>query len=315
MQPLRKIKNNQSRNYQVLDPCFLGRPIHLLEKFSASIAISLNVFFSTKLNRRSGPSFKVKKAVFLPTTPDSIQGGLLHLSENMGDASVVIDRFIVLSILESRYGHAKKRDELLIKDSVDAPPQNDEQSQIDNESDTLADISHRDVSTRLANLAPTATETRQRENLEKNLLKTLINALTKEKISDSSVYIPSGFHPTFTIECDIEEEYSGHSSTITFVLGQRWQQILLDQLTVHISQGRRKMDERPLTKKLDIKLTAKLFDISISLSKLLSLKAGDVLPINMRTHAHVYAGYSALFSAAVVEKNGQLCLTSFTTLE
>ncbi|OQS33883.1 hypothetical protein B0T39_20390 [Chromobacterium haemolyticum] len=99
-------------------------------------------------------------------------------------------------------------------------------------------------------------------------------------------------------------------------MDKRWQQILLTQLAMKTSgQSRRVKDDRPLAKKLEIKLTARLLDVRISLSKLLSLKTGDVLPINIRTRAHVYAGSSILFSAIVAEKNGQLCLTSFASQE
>ena len=73
-------------------------------------------------------------------------------------------------------------------------------------------------------------------------------------------------------------------------------------------------DPRPLAARLELQLTARLASKRVTLGRLLDLRIGDVLPINLKRTA-VLLGASCLFTAAVAEHDGMLCLTSFDDAE
>ncbi|WP_109014411.1 hypothetical protein [Novimethylophilus kurashikiensis] len=65
-QPSEKMKNNPDQNYRKLDPCTLGRPIHLLPDFAAKVQEDFGELFRLGLNRRYGAVFNVEAAQMHP---------------------------------------------------------------------------------------------------------------------------------------------------------------------------------------------------------------------------------------------------------
>jgi flagellar motor switch protein FliM len=70
----------------------------------------------------------------------------------------------------------------------------------------------------------------------------------------------------------------------------------------------------PLSSKLQVKLDGRLVSKEITLGALFDLKIGDVVPVSVG-RADVLLDEACLFTAAVAEHKGKLCLTSFEDAE
>jgi len=70
----------------------------------------------------------------------------------------------------------------------------------------------------------------------------------------------------------------------------------------------------PLSSKLQVKLDGRLVSKEITLGALFELEVGDVIPVNMG-RADVLLDEARMFTAAVAEHKGKLCLTSFEDAE
>jgi flagellar motor switch protein FliM len=70
----------------------------------------------------------------------------------------------------------------------------------------------------------------------------------------------------------------------------------------------------PLTAKLQVKLDGRLISKEIMLGALFDLKVGDVIPVSVG-RTDVLLDEARLFTAAVAEHKGKLCLTSFEDAE
>jgi flagellar motor switch protein FliM len=70
----------------------------------------------------------------------------------------------------------------------------------------------------------------------------------------------------------------------------------------------------PLSSKLQVKLDGRLVSKEITLGALFDLRVGDVIPVSVG-RAEVLLDEARLFTAAVAEHKGKLCLTSFEDAE
>jgi flagellar motor switch protein FliM len=83
-----------------------------------------------------------------------------------------------------------------------------------------------------------------------------------------------------------------------------------DNLRAHAVRG----PSEPLSSKLQVKLDGCLISKEITLGALFDLTVGDVIPVNVG-RADVLLDEARLFTAAVAEHKGKLCLTSFEDAE
>jgi flagellar motor switch protein FliM len=70
----------------------------------------------------------------------------------------------------------------------------------------------------------------------------------------------------------------------------------------------------PLVERVRVTLTGRLVRKEMQLGDVLALRPGAVVPVSLGM-ADVMIGESRLFTAAVAEHKGKLCLTSFEDLE
>jgi len=68
--------------------------------------------------------------------------------------------------------------------------------------------------------------------------------------------------------------------------------------------------QQSIATRLSLQLTARLLEKEIELGDVLDLRPGDVIPVSLGL-ADVLVDESRLFTAAVTEHKGKLCLTSF----
>ena len=91
------------------------------------------------------------------------------------------------------------------------------------------------------------------------------------------------------------------------------QGVKADRGAVRAAGGAR-MPGEPLASRLEVKLEGCLVSKEITLGTLFGLQVGDVIPVSVG-RADVVLDNSRLFTAAVAEHKGKLCLTSFEDAE
>jgi flagellar motor switch protein FliM len=279
-------------SYQVLDPSLLGRPVHLLPKFARRFADALATTMAGPGGRRYWGSWRLANLAF-ERAPD--QDGLrwLAVAGPLGTAAVAFERSLLLDLLEGRYGR---------KNAAPSAP--------------------RDASLERV----TATEERLAATLTAQLAEQL-HARVAEGLAAVGVDVPGA--DAAVVEVPSPASAPGKAGwVIRVTLAQGEQQshcwIGLDQeLMAHVLQGLK--EERSsvrtaragndgLSSGLFVKLEGRLVSKETTLGALFELKVGDVIPVSVG-RADVLLDESRLFTAAVAEHKGKLCLTSFEDAE
>ncbi|KFC61879.1 FliM/FliN family flagellar motor C-terminal domain-containing protein [Massilia sp. LC238] len=279
-------------SYQVLDPSLLGRPVHLLPKFARRFADALATTMAGPGGRRYWGSWRLANLAF-ERAPD--QDGLrwLAVAGPLGTAAVAFERSLLLDLLEGRYGR---------KNAAPSAP--------------------RDASLERV----TATEERLAATLTAQLAEQL-HARVAEGLAAVGVDVPGA--DAAVVEVPSPASAPGKAGwVIRITLAQGEQQshcwIGLDQeLMAHVLQGLK--EERSsvrtaragndgLSSGLFVKLEGRLVSKETTLGALFELKVGDVIPVSVG-RADVLLDESRLFTAAVAEHKGKLCLTSFEDAE
>lgn len=279
-------------SYQVLDPSLLGRPVHLLPKFARRFADALATTMAGPGGRRYWGSWRLANLAF-ERAPD--QDGLrwLAVAGPLGNAAVAFERSLLLDLLEGRYGR---------KNAAPSAPRDPSLERV------------------------TATEERLAATLTAQLAEQL-HARVAEGLAAVGVDVPGA--DAAVVEVPSPASAPGKAGwVIRVTLAQGEQQshcwIGLDQeLMAHVLQGLK--EERSsvrtaragndgLSSGLFVKLEGRLVSKETTLGALFELKVGDVIPVSVG-RADVLLDESRLFTAAVAEHKGKLCLTSFEDAE
>ncbi len=279
-------------SYQVLDPSLLGRPVHLLPKFARRFADALATTMAGPGGRRYWGSWRLANLAF-ERAPD--QDGLrwLAVAGPLGTAAVAFERSLLLDLLEGRYGR---------KNAAPSAPRDPSLERV------------------------TATEERLAATLTAQLAEQL-HARVAEGLAAVGVDVPGA--DAAVVEVPSPASAPGKAGwVIRVTLAQGEQQshcwIGLDQeLMAHVLQGLK--EERSsvrtaragndgLSSGLFVKLEGRLVSKETTLGALFELKVGDVIPVSVG-RADVLLDESRLFTAAVAEHKGKLCLTSFEDAE
>ena len=286
------LDRKRASDYQVLDPSLLGRPVHLLPKFARRFADALATTMAGPGGRRYWGSWRLANLAF-ERAPD--QDGLrwLAVAGPLGIAAVAFERSLLLDLLEGRYGR---------KNAAPSAP--------------------RDASLERV----TATEERLAATLTAQLAEQL-HARVAEGLAAVGVDVPGA--DAAVVEVPSPASAPGKAGwVIRVTLAQGEQQshcwIGLDQeLMSYVLQGLK--EERSsvrtaragndgLSSGLFVKLEGRLVSKETTLGALFELKVGDVIPVSVG-RADVLLDESRLFTAAVAEHKGKLCLTSFEDAE
>ncbi len=292
-------------DYQVLDPSLLGRPVHLLPKFARRFADVLGTAMGGPGGRRYWGAYRLANLSF-ERAPEEASLRWLAVDGPLGTAAVAFERSLLLGLLEGRYGRK-------------------------NAPQTATSATPRDTSAERV----TATEERLAATLAAQLAEQL-HACVADALADAGAAgldAVSSVDP-LTLGAPAAASAPGKAGWVIRVnlrcaQGQAQGQadshcwIGLDQeLMAHVLQGL--MDERsstrtartsePLATGLFVKLDGRLASKEITLAALFELKVGDVIPVSVG-RADVLLDESRLFTAAVAEHKGKLCLTSFEDAE
>ncbi len=277
-----------SDHYPVLDPCCLGRPVHLLDKFTALLRDDLAELLRTRLNRRYRASFQVGK-VQLAQTPALPARRWRVFDHGAGRVAFSMDRRLLLSILAYRYGAASVPE-------ADGEPQPE-----------------------------TATEERLCGLLGKQFVATLAQRVALLPGADTTWSAESGepaeipltppVERTWLLRAELVEPGHGISGELLFALDEAWMSRILRGVAPAAERTRPgKLAPKPLAARLPLVLVARLLEKELPLGALLDARVGDVIPMQLGP-TEVLIGNSLLFRAAVAEHKGKLCLTSFEDVE
>ncbi|MGB9108734.1 MAG: FliM/FliN family flagellar motor switch protein [Telluria sp.] len=273
--------------HQVLDPCLLGRPVHLLPQFAMRLQDDLDAAMQGSARRYWG-GWRLDTVEFGRVPQDA---GLRWMAATgaMGTVSVAFERGLLLTLLERRYGGRS------------------------------AAATQRDPGVERV----TATE----ERLIVVLTQQMVDLLyARVAVSVAMEVAPKPVPPgavmgaampgksAWTV-CVTVRDANGASGQFWIAPDQALMGAILgslrpDNLHAHAVRG----PSEPLSSKLQVKLDGRLISKEITLGALFDLTVGDVIPVNVG-RADVLLDEARLFTAAVAEHKGKLCLTSFEDAE
>ncbi|WP_185756425.1 FliM/FliN family flagellar motor C-terminal domain-containing protein [Pandoraea apista] len=263
----------------------LGRPTHKLGAFGNSLAICLERYLNAQADPRNVASMTVGNVAFHASANDLC--ALPWRSQWIGEGAigVHVDRALLTSILELRYGAAR------------APRSNAPEEP--------------------ATVLETSTELRLAKRLATDLPLVFARAIPTASLQPAATTAPSTsrFQPELFATFDVTNAAHRVIGRIAFAVEETWRNHLFDHLWAMNRRAKVvKREDAMLASRLKIPLTAQLLEMELPFGDVLGLHAGSVLPIRWRSSARVLTNGSPLFSATVAEHDGKLCLIDLTDL-
>lgn len=276
----------QAHAHRVLDPSLLGRPVHLLPAFATAFADDLAAMLAAPLRRRYWGGFALSRVEFARAPED---GALrwLNVGDAHGLAAVAFERALLVGLLEARYSKGQPR---LLRDP-------------DGE-------------------RITATEERLALTLTQQLSEVLAMRLRAAASAAGVELPPAALAPLGTaaparnawaLSITLREPQGGGEARCFIAPDARMMGLILQALQPERPQRAGRPAES-LGANLKVKLEGRLVSHEMTLEALFGLKVGDVIPVTVG-RADVLLDEARLFTAAVAEHKGKLCLTSFVDAE
>lgn len=276
----------QASQYQVLDPCLLGRPVHLLPQFAQQLGDDLARALAGGALRRYWGGFHLESVEF-GRVPDGAALRWFGVASAHGSVAVAFERQLLLGLLDWRYGR---------RSAAGAPARDPGAERV------------------------TATEERLVVVLTQQLVDVL--AARVAAATGSAPGAPAAAAPAsaphkaaWTVRVALRSIQSGAPGQCYLALDNELMGHVLQAL--QRGQGRARAPRapaEPLAAALQVRLDGRLVSKEITLGSLFGLKVGDVIPVSVG-RAEVLLDDSRLFTAAVAEHKGKLCLTSFEDAE
>jgi flagellar motor switch protein FliM len=283
------ISPDLSRQYQVLDPCLLGRPVHLLPQFAERFGAALGAAIATPAFRRYWSGYRLDGVEFGQAPQAPLRW--LGVSGPHGRAAAAFERVLLLGLLQGRYGRRSA-----------APA-------------AVGDPAAERV---------TATEERLATVLTQQLAE-ILAARVNDALAANGVAAPAApLSPAapvaapgkagWTIRIALREPRSGATGCCWIALDQNLMASVLAGLRPEQARTRALRSAEPLASSLQVRLDGRLLSKEITLAALFDMQVGDVIPVSVG-RADVLLDESRLFTASVAEHKGKLCLTSFEDAE
>jgi flagellar motor switch protein FliM len=293
------IKLKTPRHDGALDHRTLGRPVHLLGKFTGQIRDDLSQLLHEHFNRRYRARFEIEALEFERALSDEMAPpGLkrwLTLGARFGRINVALDRNLLLCILAYRYG---------TKETTPVAAVEPEQAE-DN------------------GVPQTATEERLAVRLALQLADVVvkrIEALHPDDESATAQDLTEVPHAPLDDAWTLRVKIAERTQSVAGYLWLRLEPTFIARLLQGLTPVRdrdsvaKSAVAQPLPARLQLRLSARLLQKEVTLGTLLDLRVGSVLPVTLGT-TDVLIDDSRLFTASVAEHNGKLCLTSFEDVE
>lgn len=286
-------KADPAAQYQVLDPCLLGRPVHLLHLFASQLREDLADTLRQPMQRRYWGTFQVDAVSFSRIDNEPPQGRWLTFLGAQGAVGFALDRKVLLGVLNYRYGR---------KSAKPAAPQDP------------------------AGVRVTATEERLAVVLGQQLAATLVARVASNLAAlnkpvgagGAELRMLPGVPPVkggWIVTVAVSDVAAGLQGQFWFSFDKPMMTDVLHGLLAEREQVKSAVKSvRPLASQLQVKLEGRLVSKEVQLGTLFDLRVGDVIPISL-SRTDVLLDESRLFTAAVSEHKGKLCLTSFEDAE
>ena len=304
---------DRRRDHQVLDPCLLGRPVHLLPAFAAGLAEAIGSEMASPGGRRHWGAYRLEQLSF-ERAPE--QPGLrwLGVSGHYGVAAVAFERNLLLGLLEGRYARRQPTVSAALQQSpvVERVTATEER-----------------LAATLAQQLASLLDARVADGLARlDGASALVPALSPANVGAAVVPASAPGKTGWVLRAVLRAQYGRRDTdepTQAAPEGQIWigldhalmacvlQGIKADRGAVRAASGAR-MPREPLASRLEVKLEGCLVSKEVTLATLFGLQIGDVIPVSVG-RADVLLDNSRLFTAAVAEHKGKLCLTSFEDAE
>ena len=178
-----------------------------------------------------------------------------------------------------------------------------------------------------ATVRVTATEERLSVVLGQQLIASLFSRIHKnlQAVGKSSSIDPAavlavqpGVRPargSWIVSVSVSDVEAGLAGQIWFSLDKPLMADVLRGLLPERAQAKKALRSvRPLASRLQVTLEGRLVSKQVQLGALFDLRVGDVIPVSL-SRTDVMLDDSRLFTAAVSEHKGKLCLTSFEDVE
>lgn len=269
---------------QVLDPSLLGRPVHLLPAFAAQLRDDLAQALRLPGNRRYWGQFQVGTAAFTRAEAGAQGGRWLSYDAAHGTLGFRLERSVLLGVLNHRYGQG----EAAAAAQAEAP-------------------------------RVTATEERLALALGQQLAGVLARRIghnlgVPAGAGEGALSGGAGAAPaagSWLVQVTVDDGAGILAGQFWFALDQPLMAAVLRGLLParHAPQAARH-SVRPLASRLQVRLAGRLMSQEMLLGSLFDLRVGDVIPVSLN-RTDVLLDQSRLFTAAVTEHKGKLCLTAF----
>jgi flagellar motor switch protein FliM len=274
----RPSSHQATRPHQVLDPRLLGRPVHLLPRFAARFADQLGALLATPGARRYWGGFMIDSASFRRAGSD-LPARWLGMRSSAGALALAFERSLLMALLEARYGG--KGAPVVLRAPADE--------------------------------RVSATEERMAATLARQLGDALAASLGLRLDPAAPHGSPAPAATGWVLEVLLRQPQASDGARCYIALDQALMGLILESLAPQRNAAR-KLRAEPLTSSVKVKLDGRLLSKEITLEALFSLKVGDVIPVSV-DRADVVLDEARLFTAAVAEHKGKLCLTSFEDAE
>ncbi|MGJ9417727.1 FliM/FliN family flagellar motor switch protein [Massilia sp. CMS3.1] len=260
--------------------------MHLLPSFAGAFAEDMTAMLSAPGWRRYWSSFELAAVVF-ERAPDSSSLRWLGVSGPHGSTAVAFERALLVGLLEARYsGKGSARE--------------------------LRDPAGERVTATEERLAHTLTQ--QLSEVLAMRVRVAAGAAGVDVASSplSQVVPATPGKNAWALAILLREPQGGSTARCYIAPDARMMGLILQALQPERPQRARPAES--IGASLKVKLDGRLVTHEITLEALFGLKVGDVIPVSVG-RADVLLDEARLFTAAVAEHKGKLCLTSFEDAE
>lgn len=270
-----------------LDPSLLGRPVHRLPHFAAQLREDLIAMLRQPAVRRYWGNVTVEGAAFsrLDGTEERVRWQ--HYAAGSGVLGFALERKVLLSVLNYRYGRGK-------------------------ESEAAVDES---------TVRVTATEERLAVVLGQQLAVVVAQRIAANlpggdiAANENVTAVKGSYPPKGTWLVTVDVRLGEAEGKVWFTLDKNLMSDVLHGVLPERDAGTKaSKPSGPLAQRLQVALNGRLVSKEVTLGALFDLRVGDVIPVSLH-RADVMLEESRLFTAAVTEHKGKLCLTSFEDVE
>ncbi|RFP18996.1 FliM/FliN family flagellar motor switch protein [Duganella sp. BJB475] len=271
--------------------------MHLLHIFAAQLRDDLAQSMRLNMNRRYWGGFQVEDVTFERLEDKETRGRWLSFAAPAGQIAFSLERKVLLSVLNFRYGSGK----------ADAAALDENTVKVTATEERLAVVLGQQLAGTLAG----------RIELNLPVLDKPAPAEGEQEAADSEFKPAPGSHPpkgSWIITVTVADIRSGATGQYWFALDKTLMANVLRGLLRDRDAGKKAQTAAPLVQRLQVGLVGRLASKEVPLGSLYDLQVGDVIPISLN-RADVLLEDSRLFTAAVTEHKGKLCLTSFEDAE